>query len=176
MASAPRRVRWLQSPGWSRAWRAALLVGVMGACPPFGAAYGQVRGVPMPGGATGPAPTVLPGPPGLGPSGLVPQGPSGLVPRGPSGLVPQGPLGLAPHIRSPDGVPAARAAAGRDGEQAPSRASDSPPAAVRDDGHKSARAQLAHRERMRVANAVKAIGEQNRQRAAIVQKTQQVVP
>jgi hypothetical protein len=71
---------------------------------------------------------------------------------------------------------AERAVAAPDGQAPRSPASDASPAAVRGDGRTPARTPRAHRERLGVANAVKAIAEQNRQHAAIVEKTQRVVP
>lgn len=161
----------LRSPGWSRALGAVLLVMAMGVwLSPSDPAYGQVVRGPVPaGGALGPGP-IVPWHPDPGPLGPGPLGP--------------GPFGPGPIISAPAGNPLSappidsRRAAAETRAQPASAKGTSVASAVtaisRSRGGKAQRA--AERERMRVASAVKTIGQQNRQSAAIVLKIRRVTP
>jgi hypothetical protein len=153
----------LRSPGWSRGWSAVVLTAMAVSLSLSGPAHGQVVRAPVPvGGALGAGPIVprLPGP--LGPGPLVPTGPGPLAPTGPGPLAP---LGSGRTLSAPPGNPLS---ATPTGTPAASPATTIP---------RHGRAQrAADRARMRVVSAVKTIGEQNRQGAAIVLKTRRVTP
>jgi hypothetical protein len=155
----------LRSPGWSRGWRAVVLTVMAVSLSPSGPAHGQVVRAPVPaGGALGAGP-IVPRPPGpgpLGPGPLAPTGPGPLAPTGPGPLTPTGP---ARALSAPPGNPLS---ATPTGTPAANPATTIP---------RHGRAQrAADRARMRVVSAVKTIGEQNRQGAAIVLKTRRVTP
>jgi hypothetical protein len=155
----------LRSPGWSRGWRAVVLTAMAVSLSPSGPAHGQVVRAPVPaGGALGAGP-IVPRPPGpgpLGPGPLAPTGPGPLAPTGPGPLTPTGP---ARALSAPPGNPLS---ATPTGTPAANPATTIP---------RHGRAQrAADRARMRVVSAVKTIGEQNRQGAAIVLKTRRVTP
>ena len=124
---------------------------------PSGPAHGQVVRAPVPaGGALGAGP-IVPRPPGpgpLGPGPLAPTGPGPLTPTGPARAL-SAPPGN-PLSATPTGTPAANPATTIPRHGRAQRAAD--------------------RARMRVVSAVKTIGEQNRQGAAIVLKTRRVTP
>jgi len=163
----------LRSPGWSRGWRAVVLTAMAVSLSPSGPAHGQVVRAPVPaGGALGAGPIVprLPGPGPLGPGPLVPTGPGPLVPTGPGPLAPTGSSPLAPlgPGRTLSAAPGNPLSATPTGTPAASPATTIP-------RHGKAQ-RAADRARMRVVSAVKTIGEQNRQGAAIVLKTRRVTP
>ena len=120
----------------------------------------------------GPGPIVpRTGPLGPGPQvplGPGPQVPLGTTPQVPLGTTPQVPLGSRPTISAPSGPPLSATPAGTPAT------SPATPATTIPRGGKAHRA--AERARMRVMNAVKMIGQQNRQEAPIVQKTRRVTP
>jgi hypothetical protein len=154
-----------RSPGWLRGWSAVVLTALAVSLSPSGPAHGQVVRVPVPaGGALGAGPIVprLPGPGPLGPGPLAPTSPGPLTPTGPGPLAPLGP---GRTLSAPPGNPLS---ATPTGTPAASPATTIP---------RHGRAQrAADRARMRVVSAVKTIGEQNRQGAAIVLKTRRVTP
>jgi hypothetical protein len=143
----------LESSRWSRAWSAVLLVTASGVCLSSAEpAYGQVRAVPIPAGPLGPGP-VAPWHPEQPP--WHPEQPPwhpDLVPLGhpagsPSTAMPTDAQRTVADPRTQRAVP-------RDGK--PQRTME--------------------RERRGVASAVRTIGQQNRERAAIVLKIRRVTP
>jgi hypothetical protein len=153
-----------RSPGWSRGWRAVALTAMAVSLSPSGPAYGQVVRAPVPaGGALGAGPIVprLPVPGPLGPGPMAPLGPGPVAPLGPGPVAPLGTGGtlsaapVDPGSATPTGIPA------------------SPATTIPHHGRVQ---RAADRARMRVVSAVKTIGQQNRQGAAIVLKTRRVMP
>jgi hypothetical protein len=155
----------LRSPGWSRGWTVVVLMAMAVSLSPSGPAHGQgVRAAVPAGGALGAGPIVprLPGPAPLGPGPLTPLGPGPLAPLGPGPLAPLGP---GRTFSTPPGNPLSATP--------PGTPATSPATTVRRHGTAP---RAADRARMRVVSAVKTIGQQNREGAAIVLKTRRVTP
>jgi hypothetical protein len=154
-----------RSPRWWRVSTAAVLVAAMGSWSPARPAYGQVVRAPVPVGGSFGGP--LGGVPTVGGTGLA--GPGSFDPHLRSGL---GGLTGAPTVQPTSINPRA---ADPTGSSAPSGAPSgagsvrTPPSSTK--AQRATQAAL-----LRVASAIKAIGAQNREGAAIVLKIRRVAP